>query len=516
MSELIVNTRSGAIRGRAVEDVRRFLGVPYAAAPVGELRLRPPHEAPAWTGVRDATEFGPVAPQLGEMFSAQSSEGWRYLDGNDEAFPQDEDCLTLNIWTAVREATEARPVMVWLHGGGLRSGSGRVAAYDGEALARRGVVVVTLNYRLGILGFLCHPDLADGDGPAGNWGLLDQLAALKWVRDNIAAFGGDPQNVTVFGQSAGGSSIVNLLALPERRACDKAILQSSAPKAIGLEEGARLAEKVAEIVGVRDVADLRQTPVASILDAQRLAEGRGSPMTFLTTIDGRLFSEPPLELIRAGRGLDVPCLFGTMRDEWRRFLPLDPTALDMDAGALARRLGRAFCGDVSALIAAYAARRNARGEVASPGALWFDISTDSYFRLPGRRFETAVAGFRSPAYAYVLDSPCRMEGGRYGTFHSFELPLVFGTWSKPVFRDLYGAEDAAQTLSDTIMGAWVAFARSGDPSTPVVGEWPKFTSSDRKIMVLGPHCQPQADPFAPALEVLAGLASDAHSRGPLI
>jgi len=513
VSDHIVATTRGRIRGAEAGGVRRFLGVPFAAPPTGSFRLRAPSRPAPWSGVRDALCFGPIAPQPGPAGDSSSHAAFRGLDTHAPGVSQDEDCLTLNIWTAA--AGERRPVMVWLHGGGLRAGSPQIPAYDGAEFARQGVVLVTVAYRLGVLGFLCHPALSEGEGACGNWGLLDQLAALAWVRENIAAFGGDPQNVTVFGQSAGASSIAALFALPERRPFDKAILQSAAPKSQTLDEAAVHAEAVAAALGLKDVREVRHAPLSAVLAAQEKVEGGPSAgMMFIVAQDGFLFDKDPLAMLGEGRGVDAPRLVGAVRDEWRRFMPLDPRGANLDEPALRRRLERALPGDPGTIISAYAAHRRARGETASPSEIWFDICGDTYFRLPSLNFELATARYPSATFEYLIDYPVRIDGGRCGSFHSYELPLVFGNWSMPEYAPIYeGMADVAE-VSRTLMATWIAFARHGDPST-TFGAWPRWTPSERRQFVLGPNPHVASDPFRSVTDLIAERVTEGQNAAPL-
>ena len=258
-----VDTSTGTIEGIDEGGVKVFKGIPYARPPLGELRLRSPQPPEPWTGVRSASGYGLWASQ-----NPPDSTLWGEFPGE-----QGEDCLTLNVWTP--ELVGARPVLVWLHGGAFLRGSGASALYHGVRLATRGdVVLVTINYRLGVLGFLAHPELADPEagGAIGNWGLLDQVAALRWVRDNIAAFGGDPQNVTIFGQSAGGMSVASLLAAPAARGLfHRAIVQSGPPSAMPAERAEEMAAKLLAELGVGTVADLRRVPVTALLEGTGVA-----------------------------------------------------------------------------------------------------------------------------------------------------------------------------------------------------------------------------------------------------
>src|SRR3954471_190219 len=264
MADLIVDTTAGRLQGVEEDGLAVFKGIPFAAPPVGPLRWRPPQPVQRWDGVRPATEYGPWAPQ------PPPGQGGG-IGGEDAG--QDEDCLTLNVWTPAAGDDGKRPVMVWIHGGGFTTGSGAGVLYRGGHLAARGdVVVVSINYRLGALGFAAHPALKDPEtGICGNWGMLDQVAALRWVQENIGGFGGDPGNVTIFGESAGGMSVSTLLGMPMAKGLfAKAIAQSGGPVGVLFDAGSQVAEQLAEALGrsAAEVAELRDVPVDALVGAQ--------------------------------------------------------------------------------------------------------------------------------------------------------------------------------------------------------------------------------------------------------
>src|SRR4051812_20433483 len=297
----IVETTAGRVAGTIEDSLAVFKGIPYAAPPVGPLRFRPPQPIEPWTPEQGATEYGPWAPQEPSALTALFGTG---------TVTQSEDCLTLNVWTpAVDDAR--RPVMVWIHGGAFVTGAGSFALYEGHRLAARGdVVVVTVNYRLGVLGFAAHPALRDDEsGAAGNWGLLDQIAALRWVQENIANFGGDPANVTIFGESAGSMSVSTLLGTPMAAGLfRRAITQSGGAVGAPMEAAVLTTEMVTQELGLDSVAVLRAAPVDRILAAQAavaksVAIANGPP--FVPAIDGAVLPEPPLAAVAGGLSAGV-------------------------------------------------------------------------------------------------------------------------------------------------------------------------------------------------------------------
>ncbi len=490
MTGPVVETAYGHVRGAVRPDgVRVFLGVPYARAPTGTLRFRSPRPPQPWPGVRDAIEFGPIAPQLLPKRPLLPGEPTQWS----------EDCLSLNIWTPGLDSGR-RPVLVWVHGGSFLSGSGAGLPYRGHQLARRGdVVVVTLNYRLGALGFLAHPDLLDDESGTANWGLLDQLAALEWVGDHAAAFGGDPGNVTLFGESAGAMCVSTLLGARRPPGLfRRAIAQSGGPVTISMETAADTAELLAAEVGVGagSVWRLRDVPVPDLLQAQaRLAHRALGPGLLLApVVDGGVLDRPPLEGVREGRADGISLLAGSNRDEMTFFVASDPQLLALDDDGLRVRLERTLGDDAGAAIVHYRAVRAARGDTTSPLALWCAIQTDWVFRMPMLRLVEAHGCHVDQSYAYLFTWSSPMAGGMLGACHGLEVPFVFGSLTEPAIARFTGEGAAALALADYVQAAWVAFARTGDPSVPVQ-QWPRYDREHRFTMVLGPECFVEDDPL---------------------
>ncbi len=449
-----VTVDSGALVGIADGKVLSFKGVPYAAAPVGPLRWEPPAKAPTWRGERKADGYGPVCPQ------PINAEGSPNLGG--ASGPTGEDCLFLNVW-APRGARHA-PVMVWLHGGGNTEGAGSLGAYDGSAFVRDGVILVTVNYRLGALGFFAHPALtraAHPGDPLVGYGNMDQIAALRWVRRNIAAFGGDPANVTLFGESAGGIDTLILMASPLAKGLfAKAIVESGAgwapPKTMAKAEsqGQRIAVKAGAPADA-SVEQLRALPVSALANGDENDD-------FGPAVDGRLLTESVSQAFAAGHAANVPLVIGANSYEASLMtsMKLSPTAV---------------------LGFTPASLKSVYGEETTDSAKAAAIFTDYFMGAPGRWIASQATG---PAYlyhfAYVLD----MQRGKVpGAGHDTEIPFVFDSWST------LGALGAGLTLSDgdkamtrLVHSCWVAFARSGVPKCEGAAPWPLYRADTDTLM----------------------------------
>ncbi|HET6810242.1 MAG TPA: carboxylesterase/lipase family protein [Acidimicrobiales bacterium] len=500
MVEPIVETAQGKVRGRSGEGVSAFLGIPYAAPPVGSRRFRAPEPPEAWAGVRDALAAGPVAPQLPSPLET--------LLGRRELVWDEAGCLTVNVWTPAADGG-ARPVMVWVHGGAFLNGSGSVPWYDGSRLARdHDVVVVTLNYRLGALGFLHLADVA-GEGYEGSGlaGILDQVAALRWVAENAAAFGGDPGNVTVFGESAGGMSVGTLLALPAASGLfHRAVLQSGAGHNAHSREAAD--QVTAEFLAAAGLdssgaAKLRDLPVEALLAAQgsigQSYASRG--LAFQPVVDGALLPARPVDGVAAGSARDVPVLVGTNLDEWNLFAAADPKMSGLDEGRLVEIVTGVFSGrDAGAAVAEY--RRTRAG--ASPARILAAVTTDSAFRIPAIRLAEAQAAAGGRAWMYLFTWATPVFGGRLGSCHALEIPFVFDNLDKPG-AEVFVGQDAPAPLAKAMSATWCGFAREGDPAGGPLGPWPAYEPPTRSTMVLEPGAHVEEDPMGAERALWEGI-----------
>ncbi len=491
----VVKTQSGSVRGSAAGNVLSFKGIPYAAPPFGANRFQPPKPVTPWHGVRDALTFGPTTPKP------------PYFPPFDVILPEPaipgEECLNLNIWTP--ETGDARlPVMFWIHGGAFANGSSAVPTYDGSAFARDGVVCVTINYRLGVDGFLFL-----GDG-ISNLGILDQIAALKWVQENIAAFGGDPGNVTIFGESAGGMSVGTLLSMPQAAGLfRRAIAQSGAGHhAISPGSATRVGEYMAEKLGVQAtrsaigaVATERllqaQVEVSGEIfatpDFQRWGEVAANLMPFEPVIDGDVLSDLPIKRIAAGSGANVEVLVGTNTEEERLFM-VPNGAIDTYTDAIVTAVVAAYGLPVEKTLATYREHRPG----ATAGDLMEAIVTDWFFRIPAIRLAEARAAATAATYMYEFAWRSPLYNGRLGACHGLEVAFVFDTISDPANEGLNG-KDAPQQLADTVHAAWVAFAKTGNPG------WPKYDLHHRATMRFDTKSEVVHDPRGAERALWEGL-----------
>ena len=394
--------------------------------------------------------------------------------------------------------------MVWIHGGGFRQGGGAHLLYDAAPLAARGdVVVVTLNYRLGALGFLAHPDLG------ANWGLLDQIAALRWVRDNITAFGGDPANVTIFGESAGATSVALLtVAPPARGLFQRAIAQSGAGVATPMETSAGRAEDLATEAGLADVAALRGLPVDSLLAAQAGVEARNHlPFAFVPTIDGVVLDARALAARAAGAAADIPMIFGTNVDEWRLWAPGDPRSRDLDDAGLRRRVERILRGGADDVIDTFRRERAERGESTAANDLWFAIETDRFFRAPVIADADAHATHQPATFVYRFAWRSPAMRGWLGACHALEIAFVFGVQGRGELAGFTGSGPDADRVGDRMLAAWAAFAHTGDPSTPDLA-WPAHDPATRPTLVFDRDSRVVAAPADAERAVVAAYGAE--------
>ncbi|WP_428951643.1 carboxylesterase/lipase family protein [Streptomyces sp. cg35] len=476
VDEVTALTTGGEVRGTRLRGgVRRFLGIPYAADPVGAARFRPPGKPAAWSGVRDCRVASPAPPQGPDPLLEDVVGAGRVA--TDEA-----GSLTVNVWS--REGSSDRPVLVWVHGGGYVQGYGHQVWTDGERLAQRyGVVVVSLNYRLGALGWLYVPELLGEEyAGSGNLGLQDQIAALAWVRDNIARFGGDPRRVTVFGESAGGGSVAALLGAPAARPLiHRAILQSPPVRAVRSAAGAgEVARAYAAVLEERTgVTDVREASSGQLLSAQdelvRRYPVRDIPFT--PVVDGAVLPLHPLRALRNGSCAHIPVIAGTTEHEGRLFVGLGSGATEDDVEA-------ALAGAFPDAERRARARSVYRAHEESSGGTLAALLTDGLFREPTDALLDAAAEGGGRVWSYLFREPTPALGGLLGAAHTLDIPYVFDVLDGPGLRAWLG-DEPAQPLADAMSGAWVHFAREGAPAHHLLPSWPRFEPGGRATMLLG-------------------------------
>ncbi|MBI2850946.1 MAG: carboxylesterase/lipase family protein [Chloroflexi bacterium] len=488
----IVNTTSGKLQGQHEDGLYVFRGIPYAAPPTGKRRWLPPQPLEPWRGVREAKSFGDIAPQSNSPFGAFREPA--------APEPQGEDCLFLNIWSPGLD-DRRRPVMVWIHGGAFSRGSGSSSRHPADTLARRGnAVLVTINYRLGPLGFLRLKEATNGLIPAtGNEGLLDQIAALRWVNDNIAAFGGDPANITVFGESAGAMSVGCLLAMPQARGLfQKAILQSGASTFRPRDPAVRIGERFLEGLGIeaKNASILMSLTTEMLIQAQlppltptRAAASSNRGATFKPVVDGETLPEIPLDAIQRGSAKDVIVLTGSNLEEAKLFGATSPALKNLDEDGLVKRVQRQLPLDYGKpLIEQYRNIRKKRGLDASPAEILMAIQTDQQFRIPDVRLAETQRRLDVKAYSYLFDWKAATPG--LGACHALDVGFVFNCLD----AGFHGSGPAAERLVGFMQDAWLAFARTGDPSCESLGEWPLYGDT-RETMILGEDCRVEAAPY---------------------
>lgn len=464
-SETTLDSPAGKVRGEIVDGLRIFKGIPYAVPPIGVRRWRPPEPLPTWQGTLEAKRFGAACVQPKRQAPSIYAG---------ELAATSEDCLTLNIWAPTN--VRAAPVFVWIHGGALLSGSSSEPMYDGARLAARGIVVVTINYRLGVLGYLAHRGLS-AESPrkiSGNYGLLDQIAALRWVNRNIAAFGGDPVNVTIAGESAGGLSVMYLMSSPDARSLfAKAIAQSAYMISMPMLRQNRFGEPAAEGIGARladamgthDIATLRS------LDANKLVEDAARTGYFpLGTVDGQVLPRQLVEVFDRGEQARVPIIAGFNSGEIRSLLALAPPA-PRDAAAYEAAIRERYRDLADSFLELYPASALGESVLAT--------TRDAMYGWTAERLVAKQTALGQQAFLYLFDHgyPAADSRGLHA-FHAAEIPYVFGTVDRtPPLWPKVPATAVESALSDAMAAYWVEFARSGVPTAEGQPPWPVYGST---------------------------------------
>ncbi|HET8934366.1 MAG TPA: carboxylesterase family protein [Polyangiales bacterium] len=493
MSDFVVaETQCGRVRGRVRDGVNVFKGIPYGADTSGDARFLPPRAAVPWDGVRAALEYGPSAPQS-DPDAGPADSAITALIGNMSDLPESEDCLVLNIFTSSLSAAAKRPVMLWIHGGGFQSGSGSSPGYDGRRLVQRGdVVVVSINHRLNVFGFLCT-----GEARTGNAGMLDIVQALRWVRDNIESFGGDPACVTIFGESGGGRKVGTLLAMPEAKGLfTRAIIQSGPSyRAVTREYAAEVRRAIFEELQLAegDVEGLRRAPAAELLRAY-FAGTRKHAWNHVVSglapmVDGDVLPSHPFDPQASAVMPDVPLIVGTNRTEMTLFLAGDKAAFELDEAGLTQRAQKWFGKHAESLLDVY---RSSQPD-ATPSELFFLMISDSFYcaalmAIAERR--AALGG--APVYFYYFCWETPIADGKLRSAHALDISFVFDNTERA--KRFTGGGERPAALAAKLSAAWIAFASTGKPSAEGLPEWPPYTAERRTTLVIDDNPKLVDDP----------------------
>jgi para-nitrobenzyl esterase len=487
----IADTANGKVRGVMIETINVFKGVPYGAPTSGTNRFMPPVKPAAWTGTRDALAFGPTAPQGGDN-SGTTAAG--------SPAQKSEDCLVLNVFTPGLKDGRKRPVMVWLHGGGFSSGSGSGRILDGTSLAQtHDVVVVTLNHRLNVFGYTYLGDaMGSAFAPSSSVGLLDIVAALEWVRDNITEFGGDPNVVTIFGQSGGGRKVATLMSMPGARGLfHRAIIESGAVLRLTTHEDAvKYTDLLLAELGLKagQIRELQNVPMDRLLAADAAVQKKiavrepgmtpNSPM-----VDGKVIPAHPWDPKGPALTANIPLLIGYAHTEETLYDRPTPEKLALDEAGLRDRVSKRIGTDPARVIDAF---RKANPK-ASPWDLWILIATDHPRGTYSRELAKRKADQRgAPAFAYRYDWETPEGGGHMRSPHTIEIQFVFNNIK--IAGPLISKMPEAYALAEKTSAAWAAFARTGDPNTPKLPRWPAYSAMSRDTMLFNNECRIQQDP----------------------
>lgn len=498
--DVIVETTSGKVQGKVTNTISGFKGIPYGAPTGGRNRFRPPSKPEPWTGVRETLTYGASCPQ-----PARGASLLRDAIGDPRVEAEDDECLYLNVWTPGVNDGHKRPVLFWCHGGGFTMGSGSAGFYNGINLAKRGdVVIVTINHRLGPFGYCYLGDLAGEEyATSGNVGMLDIVAALEWVRDNIAAFGGDPGNVTIFGESGGGAKVSVLMAMPSAAGLfHRAIVQSGpglhmVPRA----QATARAEKLLKELGIdgRDISRLHSLTSAQIIEAN--AKINSNPLQgWAPTVDGHVLPHNPFNPVAPAISANIPLMIGTNKDEATLFLLPDPEVRTLDEAGLQRRV-KEFVGEhAEALIAAY---RHVSPE-ASPSDIFLAIASDRMMRMDSITLaERKHAQGAAPVFMYLFTWETPALNGKLKSCHALEIPFVFDNIAHS--GNFIGKAPECPGIAERMSEAWLAFARDGAPSYHGLPAWPAYTPTERATMIFDADCRVVNDPGSEEREAWKGI-----------
>jgi para-nitrobenzyl esterase len=514
MEEIIVNTTAGDICGITERGVFAFKGVPYGAPTGGNRRFLPPEPVKPWTGVRYAGDFGPICYQTGFLVDESRNYGNAKTEGHIRYLPQSENCLVLNVWTPGIKDNGKRPVMVWLHGRGHYAGAASETMYHGANLSKRGnIVVVSVNHRLNVFGYLYLDEIA---GPefkgSGNAGELDIILALKWIKNNISFFGGDPNNVTIFGQSGGGGKVCNLMAMPATKGLfNRAIVQSGpAIRGVEAKDATDYAERLLTKFGIKanEIDKLQQIPAQQLLSAaDNISEkprvnltGRvmNDLMRFQPVVDGNYLPAHPFDPVAAPTTANIPLIIGTARDENTTYLVADPRRRRLTEEELRKRLTPLLGDKLDHVLGIY--RKTRPND--TPWDLYAGITSEAFRRSTIRLTERKLKGGSAPVYMYMFAYVSNFLGGLFKAGHGTEIPFVFdNTDDVPLAGDKPEKYQVAAAMSE----AWLAYARTGNPSHPGIPKWDPYTLEKRNTMIFDIHSHLEVDPAREELDAWEGM-----------